>query len=230
MSTASKFRFQQLFRVDRNTDFCRMPHPNFRGGKTLPEKLLAQGFSDLGWDEHKRIYLPATEKFQDAPYIMEEVKSPRVKRPRIAIVGDRLTRARGEHGRKLTKLFDHDIDEGTRDFLLEQARARIEAKMLPSFCHCSATFHGTKALPITVICDSITGGPKLLNGSYVTIELWDNRGDVEAKTLARVSEIVGRGHEIHVMRWTYVNMLEHTFQSFPWHWTHTKSFHGFAEE
>lgn len=207
------------FFVDASPDFCRIPHPNRRGG-TLPDMLEARNFSSLGWDACKRIYLPATDKFPEAPHILEEEQSPRVKRARIAVAGNR--RVRGQAGAK-TRPFDHEIDEFTREVLLEQGRGRFERKMLPWIGLFSATYHGTDEYPFTVICEAVTGH-RTVAGSYITIQPWQKRSEKAIAEYAR--QTVGAGRSVMQPVWTLEQMLEQAYPEFPWHHNYTRSFLG----
>ncbi len=205
------------FFIDADPAFCRIPHPNKRSGKSLPELLESLEFTSLGWDSQKRIYLPATEKFPEASYILEEEVSPRVKRARIAIAGERRNR-----GQKGTRPFDQEIDAFTREFLLEQARARIEKKMLPSVNIVSCTYHGTRALPMTVVCESVTGH-RSFTGSYVTLELWSkSKGD--AMLLKYLRTVTGSGRAPLKLVWTLEELIEQAHPEFPWHQNYSRSF------
>lgn len=207
------------FLVSNDVAFCRIPHPNCCTGRSLPERLEKLGFTSLGWDEHKRIYLPATEKFPEAPFIMEERVSPCCKRERIALTGERLTRY---DGRKQARPFDNEIDDFTREFLLEQARARIECKMLPSMSIFSSTWHGTDALPVTVVCESVSG-PRNVNGSYIVLEPWKSGSarQVDARIRQFLPKLVS-GEMAHELVWTLEDLLESSFPDFPWHRGYTR--------
>lgn len=219
--SANRQTFECKFFVDRDAKFAQMPHPNQRGGQSLPEILLGvHGFSDLGWDAHERIYLPATEKFPEAPYILEEEKSPRVKVEGLALSGQRKVRRRSGRGNQWVEHFRREIDDFMREFLLEQARARIGQKKMPSFHIVSSTFHGTNALPCTIVCESITGEPSM-EGSYVTIQPWKNQVDM-ALVQRCFHTVLGFDAPPTAFRYSFEELLKVAYPRFLWCYNPTK--------
>lgn len=219
--TTQSATFEQKFRVDSNPAYCLMPHPNAQSGKTLPELLLERlGFTDLGTHDEKRIYLPACEKFPEATYILERPKG-------IALAGEQIVR---RHGNKKPKAFEQPIDDFMRNFLLEQARARIEKKMLPSFRNVYSTYHGTENLRCTIVCESVSDGPKALNGSYVTIQPWNRERGLERQVQNCLQAIFKGAHKskmpTRALTWSLEVLLEKAHPNFLWHLNYTRTLVG----
>jgi hypothetical protein len=205
------------FFVDADPTFCRIPHPNRCTGKSLPEILEHHEFTDLGWDEHTRIYLPATEKMPESSYICEEVPSPRNKhRQRLSVEGVRKVRYDGVMRKRP---FSEPITDFVREMFLEQARARVGKKKLPRMDIFSATWHGTAKMPFTVICESVRG-PKALTGSYVVIEPWSGK----SKHVVECLRLIIGNRQAYQLVNPLEEMLENEFPEFPWFSDHTRSF------
>lgn len=217
--------FERKFFMNSDPAFCLVPHPNRCTHQALPEFLLQDHqFTELGWHERQQIYLPATTKFPQASYILEEALFPEwkhargVKRTRLSLAGERKVRS-SHGGQKRVESFSHEIDEFMREFLLEQARARVGRKFLPSFKVVTATFHGTSICPCTIICESVTG-EESMNGSYVTFQIWQNspgqskqdNKEILNQCFRRIFGFDARGFDSS----TYEDMLARAYPEFPW--------------
>ncbi len=152
-----------------NPKFATRPHPNRRGSDTLPEILEDKGLSDMGWDELRKIFLPATEEFHDAPCIVTESESYWVKKRRTSLSGI----IKNGTGRNSTKQLNEELGEYSMRLHLEHARLLTGRKRMPGYTLTAAHYQGNLSADnltrtVSITCEAITGSDRI-DGSYVHV-------------------------------------------------------------
>ncbi|MBY0359479.1 MAG: hypothetical protein K2W82_15860 [Candidatus Obscuribacterales bacterium] len=212
--------FEQRFRIHSDPKHCQLPEPSKRRGYSFPELLLRHRFTDTGWVDEKRIYLPATEKFPEATYIAETTARFQSEKS-MSLAGKRSTR-----GSKTLENFQHPVDDFTRGYLLEQARARISKKMLPSYRVISTDLFRTEGAHLSIFCESVIEGPKSLLGSYFFVQYnGGSTGNPERVVQNAIRNLYeGSKHQKPEKPLTrsLEELLEKANPDFPWHYNYTR--------
>jgi hypothetical protein len=215
------------FFVDPDPNFCAMFHDKRPPGSTFGHRLTERGLltSNQGRgivdsDDDKRIYLPASLKFQESPYL-----SPNRFDRRWTFKGYRRSTT-AESG--LVRI-DEVIGQQAREYMLDQGRIATGKKLLPSYRR-EATAYELRGWDspyqgdIVIVCESVSGSPGM-DGAYITFSRQRPCDDKKMdRTWARVMmQLLLSDKQIKEEPRSYDQMLKDLCPDFPWVWNQEKS-------
>jgi hypothetical protein len=215
------------FFVDPDPNFCTMFYDKRPPGSTFGHRLKERGLLTqnqgnglIDSNDDKRIYLPASLKYQESPYL-----SPNRWDHRWKFKGMRRC-AKTESG---FVWFDELIGQEAREYMIEQGRIATGTKLLPSYRR-EATAYELRTLDspyqgdIVLVCESITGSPGM-DGAYITFSRkWardDNKAD---QTWARLMvQLLLSDKQVREEPRSYEQMLKDLCPDFRWVWKQEKA-------
>ncbi len=205
------------FFLDVNADYARPWRAGRTCGRSLAEKLDQEHFTSLGDECYRKIFLYPAAKFRSAPCILEEDKSTMVKKAGVYIYGQ--MRARGTHGGGTRERAVYEaIGPDARELYIEQSRAILRVKELPSFQHERRVFNGVfNGRHVQVECHALSHCPQAMAGAYATIELYGDSREHNAWMQTNLVDLLGRQSLRRDDR-GFQEILMGLNPTFPWFW------------